>query len=372
MDLVGDMLFDQVRSRYADAIRIDRMRPAFRPRTTAVSLLRKSGTAWNADRLWNRMVEYPRWLRTRKKGYDLFHIVDHSYAHLALELPQDRTVVTCHDLDAFRCLLEPHRETRPLWFRKIAARILSGLQRAAHVVFVTETVREEAANFGIVSKEASSVIHNGVDSGNSSDAAEREAGRLLASMSDNPLLLSVGSTVPRKRIDLLLRIFSAVAGEFPSARLVRVGGPFTAPQSEIARKLGIESLIVHLPFLDRDVLSAVYKRAAVLLQPSEAEGFGLPLVEAMVCGCPVVASDLPVLREVGGNAAAYCGVGKISEWMESIVGLLRQREAQSDGWKDVQQRSVENAGRFSWRKAADHMVSRYHQLSRISDPPRIN
>ena len=63
----------------------------------------------NADRLLNRFVNYPRYLRQHASEFDVFHIVDHSYAQLVHELPAARTVVTCHDLDTFRCLLDPER-----------------------------------------------------------------------------------------------------------------------------------------------------------------------------------------------------------------------------------------------------------------------
>ena len=61
-----------------------------------------------------------------------------------------------------------------------------------------------------------------------------------------------------------------------------------------------------LPFLDRATLAAVYRRSALVLLPSEREGFGLPVLEALACGTPVVASDIDALREVGGDAVRYC------------------------------------------------------------------
>src|SRR6202022_4522805 len=102
---------------------------------------------------------------------------------------------------------------------------------------------------------------------------------------------------------------AAVLKQRPGVKLLRVGGPFTAQQARQAESLQISGKVRILPFLDRDILAAVYRRAALLLLPSDAEGFGLPLLEALACGCPVVASDLPVLAEIGASAVTYGRAG---------------------------------------------------------------
>ena len=107
-----------------------------------------------------------------------------------------------------------------------------------------------------------------------------------------PDLLHVGSTIPRKRIDVLLEVVAAVRRAEPGARLLKAGGSLTAEQERLARSLGLADAVVTLPFLTRRTLAALYRRAAVVLQPSEAEGFGLPVAEALACGVPIVASDL--------------------------------------------------------------------------------
>jgi len=312
------------------------------------------------------MISYPNWLRDRRKHYDLFHIVDHSYAQLARELPPSRTVITCHDLDAFRCLFDPDRDPRPLWFRLMAKRILSGLQRAGHVIFVSRTVRDEANDLRLVKAERSSVSYNGIDPCYGSapnDDSEREARRLLAGIpAEATIILNVGSTIERKRLDLLLHIFAGVRARTPQAKLVRVGGSLTPVLARLANQLSIKEDIVTLPFLSTDVLNAVYRRAALLLQTSESEGFGLPLVEAMACGCPVIASDLMVCREVGGTAADYCPVGALNLWIESAVRIAGERTGDPARWAERRCRSVDNAKRFDWQSSAAHAANIYQQL----------
>src|SRR5258708_29877952 len=98
MDLVADMLHDQLQS-YSQRLTVTRIRPAMRRRFDAESSA--TGRSHNADRLLNRFWDYARLARRISGDFDLFHIVDHSYAQLLNYLPAERAVVTCHDLDTF-------------------------------------------------------------------------------------------------------------------------------------------------------------------------------------------------------------------------------------------------------------------------------
>jgi glycosyltransferase involved in cell wall biosynthesis len=297
MDLVYEMLLEQL-SRDS-RLRMSGLRPPMRRRFSGET--RFAGAFYNADRLLSRFLDYPRHVSGVES--DLYHITDHSYSQLAHRLPAERTVITCHDFDTFRSLFG--EEERPLWFRLMTRRILTGLQRAAAITCDSEATRQELLSHGIVQPARTRVIRLGVDSIFSSDAdpeADGEAERLLG---PGLHILHVGSTAPRKRLDVLI---DALAG-MPEVTLIRVGGPLTDLQQRQATLHGVAGRIRTLPFVDRRLLAAVYRRAAVAVLPSEREGFGFPVVEALACGTPVVASDLPVLREVGGEHARYVPVG---------------------------------------------------------------
>src|SRR5438093_366214 len=83
-------------------------------------------------------------------------------------------------------------------------------------------------------------------------------------------------------------------------------------------------------------------------RPPVREGFGLPVIEALACGTPVVASDLPVLREAGGQVATYCPVGDSRAWSESVIKLLYVRRHDPDRWSALQLAGVAHASKFSW------------------------
>jgi glycosyltransferase involved in cell wall biosynthesis len=175
-------------------------------------------------------------------------------------------------------------------------------------------------------------------------------------------ILHVGSTVRRKRLDVLLRVFAAVRAEFPRSRLIRVGGAFTDAQKELVLRLGLKDSVVVLPFLEREVLAALYRKATVLLQTSEREGFGLPVVEAMACGTPVVASDLPALREVCGDAALYCQLEDVHGWAATVIRLLNEQREQPHLWFKRGAGARAQAAKYSWAEHTGRMVALYQEL----------
>jgi glycosyltransferase involved in cell wall biosynthesis len=341
--------------------------PGYEPAATRPRMPRAFGrvlrgrTGRNADRLMARHLAYPRWLRRHARGMDLYHVADHSYAHLVHALPAERTVVTCHDLDAFRSLLDPAREPRPAWFRAMSRRVLSGLQRAAFVVCDSDAVHAELLSFGVLPPDRVATVPLPAHpdfSPQPDAAADAEAARLLGPANGNIDLLHVGSTVARKRIPLLLKAFAEVAPVVPGVRLVRVGGPLEPEQRRIAQEHEILDRIVQVPFVERRTLAAIYRRAALVVYPSEREGFGLPLVEAMACGATAVASDLGVFREVAADAVQYVTRDDPDGWAEAIGDAI-DRLASPAARAQARATALRRAERFTLAAYADSIAKIY-------------
>jgi glycosyltransferase involved in cell wall biosynthesis len=333
MDLVSDLLVSGLHGVDVAGRRVQaaELCPPMVRRATRAPIVGGARVSRTLDRLVNRHWDYPRWLRRQASAFDLFHIVDHSYAHLVRSLPPGRSVVSCHDLDAFAAVL-PGAVDSSLAARAMSRRLVDGLRHAARVVCGSVVTRDALVAHGLVGADVVDVVPYAVDPiyAAAPDVwADREAERLCGPDVGHPLLLHVGSTIPRKRIDVLLAVTAAMRARHPACRLIRVGGALTPAQRDAARQLGVEDAVVTLPFVERRVLAAVYRRASLVLQPSEREGFGLPVAEALACGTPVVASDIDALREAGGDAATYCRTADVDAWVAAVSALVDER------WRDL-------------------------------------
>lgn len=303
--------------------------PPFKHRLVSWPIVGVHAAARNADRLLNRFWDYPRYVRRRvARTFDLYHVADHSYSQLVHQLPSSTTGVFCHDLDTFKCLLEPQSERRPRWFRAMATHILKGMKKAAIVFHSTIPVRDEILRHGLINPDRLVRAPYGISSEFQLNPSNDDSlqWKQWDPREGPSFLLHVGSCIPRKRIDVLLDVFRAVQNEQGGLRLIQVGGTFTPEQQERIERRGIGNKIVQMRGLSRHQLAALYRRASLVLQTSEAEGFGLPIIEALACGANVIASDIPVLREVAGPAAVYCPVGDVSSWAATVSAVLDRRQ----------------------------------------------
>lgn len=360
MDLCAEMLLSSLRANHAAEVHARRICPPFRRRWVHLPVLGRRRWAFNADRLMNRLLDYPRHLRHRVAEYDLFHLCDHSYAHLVHALPAGRTGVHCHDLNLFRCLLEPARERRPRWFQRISRHVLRGLQKAALVFYSTQDVRRGLEKFGLV--DPARLVHapygiapEFLPDGDEPSALPDPCKEL--ERSGRPFLLHVGSCDPRKRMDVLLDVFAGCRARCRELVLVKVGGPWTRPQRQQIERLGIEPAVLQLCGLERQAIACLYRRARMVLQPSEAEGFGLPIIEALACGSVVVASDIPVLREVGAEAAVYCPVGDVAQWVATVCQIFEDPALAPDRCH-----RLARARQFSWSAHSATILEAYEGL----------
>jgi len=173
---------------------------------------------------------------------------------------------------------------------------------------------------------------------------------------DGPYLLYVGERYHYKGFETLMRAY-AVWDRHHEAGLVVVGPTWSRQESEELKRLKIGERVVHMGYVDDRTLCVLYNRALALVYPSLYEGFGLPLLEAMACGCPIVASRIPSTIEVAGDYPSYFEPGD----EESLLAALDKSLIEGRPSPRLTE-GVARAKRFSWNDTATQTLTVYRAL----------
>jgi len=249
-------------------------------------------------------------------------------------------VATVHDLTLHRLPEAARPDT--------AAALVEALDRtlldAAAIVTPSEAVRRELIARGIAPARVRA-IHHGPGQLAALAAGEPPAGTPAR------YGLYVGTLEPRKNLPLLLAAWDRLRRRLSTAPPLVLCGRWGWHSGElataVARGVG-EGWLVQPGYVAPEQLAALYRGAALVAMPSLYEGFGLPVVEAFAAGTPVVASDLPVLREVAGDAALFVPASDGEAWTAALVLLLTDESLRSA----FAARGRERAQRFDWRRTA--------------------
>ena len=298
------------------------------------------GGLWG--KIFDRHLHYL-WKARARQG-DVSIVASETYAFLLLALDPRRTVVVCHDLHP---LMAPpgHDKIYRLRFR-LNLRLL---RRARAVITVSDATRSDLlAHCSFLKPETVITVHSGLGTQwqPSSDAAQRSATRERYGFSaEDKIVLHVANANWYKNFSAVAEAFSLV--KEPSAHLLKVGRLSQRDQQLIC-DLGIEKRVIHISQADYQELLRLYHIAGVLVFPSLHEGFGWPPLEAMACGCPVVASNRPAIPEICGEACLYVDPLDARGIAGAIERVLREPELRSQ----LAAAGLAQARKYSWKQAA--------------------
>lgn len=282
---------------------------------------------------------WAKWVAPRRlDGAELLH---HTALPVIPFVPSVRHVVTLHDLAVVR-----HPERFRLWQRRADLRRLRRVARADRIVCVSRFTADEALReLGLPASRVEVVHHGGVLAGVPDVAPP-------AGLPED-FFLFVGSLEPGKNLALLREIYLA-AGE-PLPPLLIVGARWEGVAHEGAPPPGWR----FLGAVDDACLHALYRRARALLFPSRYEGFGLPLVEAMQLGCPVLCGPVASLPEVGGDAVGYADLNPRD------FGRAMRRLQTDAVWRgELAAAGLERGRTFSWERCARETAAVYAEALR--------
>jgi glycosyltransferase involved in cell wall biosynthesis len=277
--------------------------------------------------------------------------------HLLPRVASGVTVFTLHDL-IFRHLPEAHLPLNR-WFLNLA--VPRFLAAADAVIAISECTRRDAMRFYGVPDQKIHVIYEAADPRFRpiTDAAYLAGVRQRYGLPQR-FVLYVGTIEPRKNLPVLFEAFKAALPVLPDVKLVICGKKGWLYDETFAslQALGIEREVRFTGFVPDADLPGLYALAEALALPSRYEGFGLPVLEAMGCGTPVICSNTSSLPEIAGDAALLVAPDEVAGWTAALSKLLGDPELQVE----MRKRGLRQSARFTWAKAAQETRALYLEV----------
>lgn len=291
-------------------------------------------------------------LASAPRRVELFHATD----HLLPYLPQTPTVFTLGDL-TFLSHARTHARLNRTFLRLMMPLFL---RRASGIIAISaSTQRDMEAQYGLLATP-SRVIYPGVHSRFHPVKDERLLAQVRARYNlPERFVLYVGTIEPRKNLPVLIRAFQQAAVE--SVKLVIAGKKGWMYEETFAQvqAVGLKDRVIFTGFVVDDDLPVLLSLAELFVFPSQYEGFGLPVLEAMACGTPVITSNLSSLPEVAGEAALLItptDVAGLADAIRYVMGDAGVRGAMAE-------KGIAQAARFSWRRCAWETVAFYEEIA---------
>jgi len=268
-----------------------------------------------------------------------------------------RSVITIHDL-AF--LLYPHFLTRES--ARYYGQIDQAVRHTDHIIAVSESTKRDIVRLLGVAEDMITVIHeaaNPIYRPIDDPKALDEIRRKYKIVGD--FILFVSTIEPRKNLPTLLRAYRQLLDDYRLGVKLAVAGERGWLFHEVfalVEELDLSEHVIFLGLVPIEDLLLLYNAARLLVHPSFYEGFGLPPLEAMACGTPVVASNVSSLPEVAGDAALLVAPNDVSGLTLAIWRALSDEALR----RDLIERGLRRAKLFSWERAARETLALYHRL----------
>jgi glycosyltransferase involved in cell wall biosynthesis len=289
---------------------------------------------------------------------DIFHVPYQLYCPFIVG---GKKIFTIHDIIPF---INPQWDTNPLRFKRVMALIF---KRANKIITISESSKNDLIKYCNIFPDRITIIPNGVDPHFKLIEQKIKQQILLKYNLTNNYIFYTGEVVPRKNLTALLKAFeSLIKNKIYNHKLV-ISGIIHKNYTEFFDTLNnmpisVKENIIITGYVPYEDLPALYNGAEILVFPSLYEGFGLPVLEAMACGCPVITSNVSSLPEVCGDAAILINpdnVDEITDAMERVLSDGKLRE-------EMKRKGLKRAKMFSWEKAARETLQVYYQATNIS------
>jgi glycosyltransferase involved in cell wall biosynthesis len=298
-------------------------------------------------------------LKPMLSDYDLLHLTNQTLGFISLK--DHPTVITVHDIIE---LTDPQSVPGGL----LAKYLYRGINRANHIITVSKYTAQQLINIYQISADKISVIPNGVDPkyhpipNFKMSIAYWQLHQEMKIPVSAKIVLYVGSDHPRKNVSGAIQAFAQALRIDTELIFIKVGSPGLATGRQnlldTIDNLGIKQNVRIINNITEDKLIEIYNLATVFIYPSRQEGFGLPPLQAMACGTPVITSNAASLPEVMGDAAITHHPDDVDGMGKSIISVLEDSVLASQ----LTVAGVDRAKRFNWINSANQVANVYRQV----------
>jgi len=283
---------------------------------------------------------------------DLYHLPHQQFARYSNFINKP-CIITVHDI-SLQCSSLYNLNTRMKIYLKFDK---WGFKNAKHIIAISNYTRNDLISKLNLSPDRISVVLQGVDH-------DIYYPRKVHSF-DFQYILYVGSEQPRKNLSSLLKAFQHIKMDkrFKDLKLIKIGSPGLEYDRnttlKIIHDLNLQNEVIFTGFISEAELPIYYSNAICFILPSLYEGFGLPLLEAMACGCPVIASNITAIPEVIGDAGIL--IDPLNE--NEIAGTIEQLLTDNKLREDLIERGFKQGKKFSWDVTAHETLKVYKKIS---------
>jgi len=305
-------------------------------------------------------LDYERRLRSvvRKQGYDIYH----ETGFVPARVPELPVVYTLYDLSLRRFAYTHPRER--VWFFEHFAK--SRIPRTAHILTISEYIRSEIMEEFRIPPEMVTAVPLAPDP-HFSPRPKKQVHRVLSRLGiPDDYLLFTGTLEPRKNIELLIKALPRLRNEIPLVLAGWSGWGDKYWRQSLIRE-GLDARVIQVGYVEEEDLACLYSGAGVFIYPSLYEGFGLPVLEAMACGCPVIVSSSSSLPETAGHAAVYTDPFDPDELARQIDSLLEDEALRHR----LGQEGITHASKYCWSRTAAGTLNVFRNVLNTGKSRRV-
>ncbi len=297
---------------------------------------------------------YPFIINRRVRKNNIKHITSQDLAYILKLIKLEKTIVTCFDIIPWVY----DNDQLPTSKLKI-----KGLKEADRMITISEYSKKDIIRHVGYPENKISIVYPAVDHDIYYVKRDREIIKKLGILDNSKVVLYVGSEQPRKNIPFLLEAVNQLKKKIPEIKLLKIGTSQVPGAREklleLVEILGLQEEVIFVGYVSENDITKYYNAADLFVYPSLYEGFGMPPLEAMACGTPVVTSNVTSLPEVVADSAITIDPQDIDAFVNAMYDVLTDEKLR----ETMIIKGLKRAQLFNWEKSAEKMRRVYEQLN---------